>query len=82
MLIRDEQPDETRPIRAVVEAAFLQPLEADGVDHLRDDRDVVSIVATDESGLIGHVPFSRMTAPFRALGLAPVSVRPDRQRKA
>lgn len=80
MLIRDEQPGDAHAIRAVVEAAFSQPLEADLVDRLRGDGDVaISLVATDDSGVVGHILLSKMTAPFRALGLAPVSVRPDRQ---
>jgi putative acetyltransferase len=38
------------------------------------------LVAVDADKIIGHVMFSRMAAPFRALGLAPVSVAPERQR--
>ena len=35
----------------------------------------VSLVAVDDVSLIGHVMLSRMSVPFEALGLAPVSVR-------
>ena len=33
------------------------------------------MVAEEGGEIIGHALFSRMTAPFRALGLAPVAVR-------
>jgi putative acetyltransferase len=78
--IRDEKPEDAAAIRAVVEAAFPQPAEADLVDQLRADGDsVISLVAVDDGKVVGHIVFSKLTAPFRALGLAPVSVLPDRQ---
>jgi len=81
MLIRDEEPGDLPAIRAVVEAAFGQRQEADLVDRLRADGDgVLSLVAVDGGKVVGHVLFSEMTAPFRALALAPVSVVPERQR--
>lgn len=81
IVIREERPDDRAAIRAVVEAAFGQPLEAELVDRLRADGDsVISLVADDGGAIVGHVLFSRMQAPFTALGLAPVSVSPDRQR--
>lgn len=81
MLVRDEQPADHPAIRAVVEAAFGQAAEADLVDRLRRDGDaVISLVSVEHGAITGQVLLSRMQAPFRALGLAPVSVRPDRQR--
>ncbi len=81
MLIRDEGPADAPAVRAVVEAAFGRPLEADLIDRLRADGDAaVSLVAVDGGEVVGHVLFSRMAAPFRALALAPVSVAPHRQR--
>jgi len=81
MLIRDEEPGDLPAIRAVVEAAFGQRQEADLVDRLRADGDgVLSLVAVDGGKVVGHVLFSKMTGPFRALALAPVSVVPERQR--
>ena len=78
--IRDEIPEDFAAIRAVVEAAFPEPAEADLVDQLRADGDcVISLVAVDDDRVIGHILFSKLTAPFRALGLAPVSVLPNRQ---
>lgn len=82
MTIREELPGDHAAIRAVVTAAFGRADEADLVDALRVDGDaVLSLVAADEDErIIGHALFSRMGAPFRALGLGPMSVLPDRQR--
>lgn len=62
-------------------AAFARTAEADLADRLRADGDVViSLVAVDDGEIAGHILFSAMTARFRALGLAPVSVAPGRRR--
>ena len=80
VLIRREAADDIAAIREIVEAAFGQPDEARLVDRLRGDGDaVISAVAVEDGGVVGHILFSKMAAPFPALGLAPVSVRPDRQ---
>ncbi len=80
MKIRDEEPADIAAIREVVEAAFHRQDEADLVDKLRADRDVViSLVALYGDELVGHVVFSKMVAPFSALGLAPASVKPNWQ---
>jgi putative acetyltransferase len=81
MIIRDETPSDHTAIRDLVISAFGQTDEADLVEWLRADGDsVIELVAADDGGIVGHVMFSKMTAPFRALGLAPVSVAPGRQR--
>jgi putative acetyltransferase len=81
MIIRAEDSCDRAAIHDVVRAAFGRTSEAALVDRLRADGDgVVSLVAVDDVSIIGHVMLSRMTAPFPALGLAPVSVRPDRQK--
>ncbi len=80
MIVRDEEPGDIAAIREITVAAFGQPAEADLVDQLRADGDcAISLVAVDGGKIVGHVLFSTMTAPFRALSLAPVSVIPDRQ---
>ena len=80
MLVRAETDDDRAAIHAVVAAAFGQVEEADLVDRLRADGDCVfSLVADEEGALLGHVMLSIMRAPFRALALAPVSVKPERQ---
>lgn len=82
MRMREEEPADIGAIRAVVAAAFGQTLEADLVDRLRaDGACVLSLVALEGEALVGHVMFSRMVAPFTALGLAPLSVLPAWQRR-
>jgi putative acetyltransferase len=81
VIIRDEQAADRAAVRRVIAAAFARSIEADLVERLRDDGDVVlSLVAVEGDQVIGHVMFSRMDAPFRALALAPVAVTPERQR--
>jgi putative acetyltransferase len=81
MVIRDEGPADAPAVRAVVEAAFGRPLEADLIDRLRQDGDAaISLVAVDGGEVVGQVLFSGMAAPCPALALAPVSVAPHRQR--
>jgi putative acetyltransferase len=81
MIIRDEQAGDLAGVRAVVTAAFGRSGEAELVDRLRRDGDLVlSLVAAENDEVVGSVLFSPMTAPFRALGMGPVAVRPERQR--
>jgi putative acetyltransferase len=81
MIIRPEEPSDHSAIRAVVETAFPSPAEAKLVDQLRADGDAqISLVAIEDSVIVGHVMFSRMAVEFRALGLGPVAVQPARQR--
>ncbi|ATB32226.1 GNAT family N-acetyltransferase [Melittangium boletus] len=82
MLLREEAPADVEAIRRIVEHAFGRPEEAALVDALRDSGDtVLSLVAEEAGALVGHVLFSRMEAPMRALGLAPVAVMPGAQRR-
>jgi putative acetyltransferase len=81
MIVRKEELRDRAAIYDVVRAAFGQTAEAMLVDQLRADGDsIISLVAGDHACIIGHVMLSRMKAPFRALGLAPLSVRLDCQR--
>ena len=69
-------------VRQLHVEAFPSSVESELVEQLRKDGDgEVSLVALEEDGVVGHVMFSRMSAPFKALGLAPVSVSPHRQRQ-
>lgn len=81
MKIRPETTTDIDLIRDLHEQAFGRDQEAVLVDTLRSDGSVVlSLVAEDGTGILGHLMLSRMDAPFRALGLGPVGVLPGRQR--
>lgn len=95
--IRAERPEDLPQIREVNRLAFGQADEADLVDRLRADGDVlVSLVALGTDGgtnggtngrIDGHILFSRLViagadgAKIEAAALAPVAVRPDCQRQ-
>jgi putative acetyltransferase len=81
MIVRPETPGDFAGIRVIEEAAFLQSAEADLVDDLRAAGDsIFSLIAVEGEIVTGHAMFSRLQAPFPALALGPVAVRPDRQR--
>ena len=82
MLIREEAPGDIQAIRDIHLASFPEGGEADLVDRLRFDNDaVLSLVAAAIDGVpVGHALFSRMSAPFGALGLGPVAVLPEHRR--
>jgi putative acetyltransferase len=81
MHIRVETEADRALIGAVHAAAFPTQGEAALVDKLRLDGELsISLVAIVDGTIAGHVAFSRMQAPFRALGLGPVGVVPDHQR--
>ncbi|MCB2053446.1 MAG: N-acetyltransferase [Geminicoccaceae bacterium] len=80
LAIREERPGDANAIRAVLEQAFGRAAEADLVDALRASGDVVTaLVAIEAEKVVGHVTTSRLDAPMRAVALAPVAVRPERQ---
>ena len=85
MIIRSESSGDIADIRAILRAAFAGDQEADLVDGLRRDGDLLlSKVADDAGRLVGHIGFSRVwiwNGRQRAPGvsLAPLSVVPDRQ---
>jgi putative acetyltransferase len=90
-LIRAERPDDVPTIRAVTQAAFAKPgtdaavVEARLVDELRGDRGwipALSLVAVADGEVVGHVASTRgYVGDTPALGLGPLSVRPDHQRR-
>jgi putative acetyltransferase len=80
--IRTETEDDESAVATVLERAFGQVDEVRLVSQLRIDGDVaISLVAAAGSEIVGHIMLSGMVAPFRALGLAPLSVVPERQQK-
>jgi putative acetyltransferase len=82
-VVRDETPADVAAIRAVNEAAFGGAQEADLVDALRHDGDLLlSLVADAGDVVAGHVAFSRMqVGGDPAVALAPVAVLPAQQRR-
>ena len=75
--IRKERPGDVAGIHATHVACFPGEDEANLVDALRDnDRLLVSLVAVDDDGIIGHVAFSPVSADQGnpGVGLAPVAV--------
>jgi putative acetyltransferase len=63
-----------RAIATLVRDSFPTPAEAELVARLRGDGDAVIAMAAEAEGRIAaYAMFSRMTAPFRALGLGPVA---------
>lgn len=81
MQIRNERPQDRQAVYRVVLSAFGQSNEAELVEKLREAGDIIiSLVAEEDSQVVGHVLLSRMGAPFPALALAPMSVVPARQR--
>ena len=82
--MRFERPDDAAGIRETNELAFESPLEADLVDALRGSVDYLSLVATIDEQIVGHILFTpvRVEPPVavRIAGLAPMAVRPEHQR--
>lgn len=90
MIIRDERPEDPSAIHAVIRDAFAPMPFSDGseaelVDRLRQSGGLsLSLVAERDGEIVGHIGFSPVTVddmpgPWRQL--APVSVRPDLQRR-
>lgn len=86
-MIRDATPGDCAAIRQIIRHAFGQEDEADLVEQLRADGDVlVELVAASEIALQGHILYSRLTIErpsenLTAAALAPVAVLPAFQRR-
>ena len=86
--VRFEQPGDESAVRETNALAFDGPLEARLVDALRDSLrgtpDYLSLVATIDKHVVGHILFTPITIePARncpIAGLAPMAVRPEHQR--
>ena len=77
LTIRTEEPRDATIIRALHRLAFEEDAPGLIVDKLRaSGHSVISIVAEQAGQITGHVMFSRIEAPMRALALAPVGVIP------
>jgi putative acetyltransferase len=83
--VREERPVDRESVRAVNEAAFSGPDEADLVRRLYDDDDaLLGLVAEVEGQVVGHILFSRLPIEtvqgvVFAAALAPLAVMPDWQ---
>lgn len=83
MNIRLAAPADRAAIRQLNLEAFGRSAEADLVDRLRADGDVVfELAAEDEGAILGHILFSRLWTDSEHLyaALAPMAVTPARQR--
>jgi len=77
MIIRQEMPGDVMRIRDILAAAFAGGQEADLVDGLRRNDDLLlSLVAEDAGRLIGHVGFSRLWVGQAGQRLPGVSLAP------
>ena len=87
LVVRTEEPGDEASIRAVNEAAFETPTEADLVDRLREQaRPFISLVAVRADEIVGHILFTPVTvtsadSSYQAIGLAPMAVLPRQQRR-
>jgi putative acetyltransferase len=85
--IRREGAADSAAVHSLVEAAFGQPDEAELVDRLRAAcPEALSLVALDDDVIVGHILFTPATVGTAAgiatgMGLAPLSVTPERQRE-
>jgi putative acetyltransferase len=83
--VRPEAPGEQAAVRKINQSAFGQPLEAELVDRLRTlARPFLSLVAENGGAIAGHILFTPVTLEgYEGLliGLAPMAVRPDVQRR-
>ena len=87
IIVRAERPEDAAAVRRVNEQAFDSADEANLVDALREGGKVtLSLVAVEDDRVIGHILFSPVVIEcpdkqVEALGLAPMAVLPDFQRR-
>jgi len=84
--IRLETPADHDQVRAINQAAFETPAEADIVDRMRRPcaTDHLSLVAESDDRIVGHILFTPVTIgdatdSLDGMGLAPMAVHPDVQ---
>jgi putative acetyltransferase len=86
VIIRPERTEDAAAIRDVLTAAFSGNAEADLVEGLRAGGALVLSLVADDAGVRGYIGFPRLRVEntqgaFDAVGLAPVAVVPDHQRR-
>jgi putative acetyltransferase len=82
--VREERPEDLEAVRQVNALAFGQELEGRIVDALRsNDAVLLSLVATIDGQVVGHILYSPITVgeTFKGAALGPMSVLPDNQRQ-
>lgn len=85
--IRGREPADDEAIRHLNDLAFAGSHESQLVEDLRTaSLSAVELVAVERMAIVGHILFSELAVtldqkPIRALALAPMSVRPDQQRR-
>jgi putative acetyltransferase len=83
--VRFEEPRDEAAVRDLNDAAFESPLEGSLVDTLRGSDGSLSLVATIDDRVVGHILFTPVTIEantrVRVAGLGPMSVLPARQRQ-
>jgi putative acetyltransferase len=82
--IRPEQNDDAAAVKSILIAAFSGSAEADLVERLCRDGDLVLALAADDGEVRGYVAFPRLRVEHAdgardVVGLAPVAVAADRQ---
>ena len=86
MLIRAEKENDQDAVFAVNASAFETQAEATLVDVLREQaQPIVSLVAENQGNVVGHIMFSPIilseNPDLKVMGLAPMAVAPEHQRK-
>ena len=84
--VRREEPRDWPRVFEIVAAAFERPDEARLVDAIRGLPHTISLVATIDDRIVGHILFTRVTIDgpnhrVSAAGLAPLAVDPPNQRQ-
>ncbi|HPL63302.1 MAG: N-acetyltransferase [Syntrophales bacterium] len=87
MEVRFERSEDIPSVREINQLAFARRTEADIVDNLRKScPDAVSLVVEEDGRIVGHIMFTPVIIEgvdkrLEGMGLGPVAVRPDLQRK-
>ena len=82
IVLRQETPADIPAIYHLTCAAFGRNAEAELVDRLRHAGDhALSLVAEENGNIVGHILFTPLQAPFKALALAPISVASAHQKQ-
>ena len=82
LFVRYEAGSDGDAVRELLTQSFPTAAEADLVERLRADGDLVLAVVAENGGqIVGYAAFSMMRAPFVAVGMAPVAVSVDVRRQ-